>query len=68
VVAEPFTVSLVLRGPAVKDRFLVMDRITGESWWQYGASQESTDNAEQKRMSAERLRELTGWLRDWDLF
>ena len=38
VVAEPYTVSLVIRGPAVKDRFLVMDRKTGESWWQYGAS------------------------------
>jgi hypothetical protein len=68
VVAEPFTVSLVLRGPAIKDRFLVMDRKTGESWWQYGASQESTYDAEQKRMSVERLAELTGWLRDWDLF
>ncbi|MCW2932909.1 MAG: hypothetical protein JWM19_3871 [Actinomycetia bacterium] len=37
VVAEPYTVSLVIRGPAVKDRFLVMDRGTGHSWWQYGA-------------------------------
>ena len=54
VVAEPFTVSLVLRGPAVKDRFLVMDRRTGESWWQYGAAQESADNAEAKHMSLER--------------
>jgi hypothetical protein len=26
--------SLVIRGPAVKDRFLVMDRTTGQSWWQ----------------------------------
>ena len=25
-------------------------------------------SAEQKRMSVERLAELTGWLRDWDLF
>lgn len=68
VVAEPFTVSLVLRGPAVKDRFLVMDRKTGESWWQYGASQETAQSAEQKRMSVERLAELTGWLQDWELF
>lgn len=68
VVAEPFTVSLVLRGPAVKDRFLVMDRKTGESWWQYGASQEIAQSAEQKRMSVERLAELTGWLQDWELF
>lgn len=68
VVAEPCTVSLVLRGPAVKDRFLVMDRKTGESWWQYGASQEIAQSAEQKRMSVERLAELTGWLQDWELF
>jgi len=68
VVAEPFAVSLVLRGPAVKDRFLVMDRKTGESWWQYGASQEPARSAKQKRMSVERLTELTGWLQAWELF
>jgi hypothetical protein len=68
VVAEPFTVSLVIRGPVVKNRFLVMDRKTGESWWQYGASQETAYEAEQKRMSVERLSELTDLLREWDLF
>jgi len=68
VVAEPHTVSLVIRGPAVKDRFLVMDRETGHSWWQYGASQEPGYDAEQKRMSVERLTELTNSLREWDLF
>ena len=68
VVAEPYTVSLVIRGPAVKDRFLVMDRKTGQSWWQYGASQEPGYDAEQKRMSVERLAELTNSLREWDLF
>jgi hypothetical protein len=68
VVAEPYTVSLVLRGPAVKDRFLVMDRKTGQSWWQYGANQEPAYDAEQKRMSVERLAELTTSLREWDLF
>jgi hypothetical protein len=68
VVAEPYTVSLVIRGPAVKDRFLVMDRKTGQSWWQYGASQEPAYDAEQKRMTVERLAELTNFLREWDLF
>jgi len=68
VVAEPYTVSLVIRGPAVKDRFLVMDRKRGQSWWQYGASQEPAYDAEQKRMSVERLAELTTSLREWDLF
>lgn len=68
VVAEPYTVSLVLRGPAVTDRFLVMDRATGQAWWQYGAQQESTESAARKQMSPDRLAELTAWLRDWDLF
>ena len=68
VVAEPYTLSLVIRGPAVKDRFLVMDRKTGQSWWQYGASQEPAYDAEQKCMSVERLAELTNSLREWDLF
>jgi hypothetical protein len=68
VVAEPFTVSLVIRGPAVKDRFLVMDRTTGQSWWQYGAAWESGAQAERKRMSLARLGEVTGWLENWQLF
>ncbi len=68
VVAEPYTVSLVIRGPAVKDRFLVMDRKTGQSWWQYCASHEPAYDAEQKRMTVERLAELTTSLREWDLF
>lgn len=67
VVAEPFTVSLVLRGPAIKDRFLVMDRKTGESWWQYGASHESLTSAAKKQMSLKRLSDLTAWLREWNL-
>ncbi|KDA44530.1 hypothetical protein [Frankia sp. BMG5.23] len=68
VVAEPYTVSLVIRGPAVKERFLVMDRGTGEHWWQYGAEQETAGDAARKRMTRERLDELTGLLREWDLF
>ncbi|KDA40520.1 hypothetical protein E0F15_22700 [Frankia sp. B2] len=68
VVAEPFTVSLVIRGPAVKDRFLVMDRKTGERWWQFGAAQETAAEAARKRLTRDRLDELTTSLREWDLF
>jgi hypothetical protein len=68
VVAEPYTVSLVVRGPAVKDRFLVMDRTTGESWWQYGAAQESPEDAAKKRMLADRVVELTDRLRELNVF
>jgi hypothetical protein len=68
VVAEPHTVSLVVRGPAVKDRFLVMDRKTSESWWQYGAKRESAEDAAKKRMSVERFREMRGLLDEWGVF
>lgn len=68
VVAEPFTVSLVVRGPAVKDKFLVMDRHTGEAWWQFGAKDESAEEAERKRMTPERLQEVRGQLTEWELF
>ena len=66
--AEPHTVTLVIRGPAVKDRFLVMDRYTGEAWWQYGTAKETAADAATKRMSADRFRELRGQLNGWGLF
>ena len=53
VVAEPFTTSLIIRGPAVKDRFLVTDRTTGKAWWQYGAATENPKEAAKKRMTPE---------------
>ncbi|WP_280312679.1 radical SAM protein [Nocardia abscessus] len=68
VVAEPYTVSLVIRGQAIKDKFLVMDRKTGEAWWQYGATQESAEDALRKRMTPARLQELIGSLDGWQLF
>ncbi|WP_433358861.1 hypothetical protein [Streptosporangium sp. CA-115845] len=54
-VAQPDTVSLIVRGPAVKDRFLVTDRATGQVWWQHGAAQESPAEAAAKRMHADRF-------------
>ncbi len=68
VVAEPYTVSLVVRGPAVKDRFLVMDRKTGESWWQYGATQESAEEAAKKQVSIDHVSQVTDKLKEMDLF
>lgn len=52
VTAQPYTTSLIVRGPAVKDRFLVTDRITGQAWWQHGAATESPKEAARKRLSA----------------
>ncbi len=67
VVAEPFTASLVIRGPAVKDKFLVMDRHTNEAWWQFGAKDESENEATAKQMSRARFAEVTGWLEGWKM-
>ncbi|MGH3771107.1 MAG: hypothetical protein ACRDRW_06895 [Pseudonocardiaceae bacterium] len=51
VTAQPYTTSLIIRGPAVKDRFLVTDRTTGQAWWQHGAATEPPDEAARKRMN-----------------
>lgn len=67
VVAEPGTVSVVVRGPAQADRFLVMDNKTGEAWWQYGAAKETPEDAYRKRMAGERFEELVTSLTDWNV-
>ncbi|NEW40161.1 hypothetical protein GV792_15840 [Nocardia cyriacigeorgica] len=67
VVAEPGTVSIVLRGPAMADRFLVMDSATGQAWWQYGAAKETPDDAYRKRMTRERFDALVTSLTDWNV-
>lgn len=66
-VAEPHTVSLIVRGPALKNRFLVSDRETGRAWWQYGAAQEAQDEAERKRMSRTRIDQVLSGLAEWDI-
>lgn len=66
-VAEPHTVTLIARGPALKDRFLVSDRNTGRAWWQYGAANEEPAEAEKKRMSEARLNQLLTDLAEWDI-
>ena len=56
VVAQPYTVTLIARGPAAKDRFLVTDRHTGRTWWQFGAAREDPAEAARKRMSRAQAR------------
>lgn len=51
VIAEPNTISLVFRGPSEKDKFIVMDRETKKSWWQYRATLESEEEKEKKKMT-----------------
>ena len=67
VQAEADTISLLLRGPATSDRFLILDREAGGSFWVYGAARESAEQRASKRMSATdidqtvaRVREVLG--------
>lgn len=56
----PNTVSLVIRGPAEKERSIITDRETGKMWWRYGEHAETPERRRDKRMSVEdyiRLRE-----------
>ena len=57
VTAHGQAVTLIVRGPAVKDRFVVTDRLTGKAWWQYGANTESPQAADAKHMSPQHLSE-----------
>lgn len=49
--AEADTISLLVRGPSAKDRFLILDAATGGSFWVYGAAQESAEQRSSKRLT-----------------
>nr|WP_230416660.1 hypothetical protein [Micromonospora tarapacensis] len=63
VTAHGETVTLIVRGPAAKERFVVTDRTTGQAWWQYGAASETPQAAAAKRMSGSQLRDRIAALR-----
>ena len=67
VIAEPYTVSLIVRGPSVKDRFLVMDRATNQAWWQHGMVQETQDVRAAKVMAPGYLRKVRTKLSELDI-
>ncbi|WP_327749782.1 hypothetical protein [Streptomyces europaeiscabiei] len=56
VSAEAGTLSLVLRGPAVKDSFRIIETDRSSSFTVKGAAQETSEERAAKRMSDERLR------------
>ena len=56
--AKPNTVSIVIRGPAVKDRFLIIDKLTGKKWWEYGRECETIEEIKRKQVSIKHLKTL----------
>lgn len=68
LVAEENTVSLVIRGPAVKDYSFLVDTKTGERMYHFGADKESPEKEARRKMTPETLRDLSVKFREWDLF
>lgn len=59
--AEADTISLLVRGPAAKDRFLILDAAAEKnSFWVYGAANESPEQQASKRLTPEQLAETIG--------
>lgn len=64
VTASPKTISLVARGPSNKPTFVIADRVTGRVWTQTGAANETSEQRQQKMMSAGDYREVMNLLTD----
>ncbi|MFB9686095.1 hypothetical protein [Amycolatopsis plumensis] len=55
VQAEADTISLLVRGPAAKQRFLILDAAAGSFFWVHGAAQESPEQRASKRLTPDQL-------------
>ncbi|MFI5721534.1 hypothetical protein [Streptomyces cyaneofuscatus] len=67
VAAEPETLTLTVRGPAQKDRMLIVDREQGTSWWQYGVQHEDPADVALRRLTDDQLTETERLLREQGL-
>jgi len=56
--AEANTVSVIIRGPAVKDRFLIFEKLTNKKWWEYGRGSETIEEIKRKQVSIEHIKNL----------
>lgn len=55
---EPNTVSFFIRGPAIKDRFLIMDKRINKKWWEYGRESETFEEIKNKSIPISQLKIL----------
>jgi len=66
--AMPDTVSFMIRGPAVKDRFLIIDKKVNKKWWEYGRESETIEEIKNKSISEKELKRLRDKLYKMNLF
>lgn len=67
VKAEEGTVSLLLQGPPMKERFMVVDKKIGKHWWEYCTEKETYEERQRKQMPRARLEMLIEKLKNWNI-
>ncbi|MBS0031788.1 hypothetical protein ACTJJ0_32650 [Chitinophaga sp. 22321] len=66
--AEADGVSLIIRGPSLKEKMIILDKDTGESWWQYGAANDLTAaHKKNAKITLEEYKEIVSFLREHNL-
>lgn len=55
-IAPPDTISLIIRGPAVKHQAIITNKATKEISWRHGEKAESSERRKQVRMSLDRYK------------
>ncbi len=55
VQAEADTISLLIRGPSAKQRFLILDAAVGGFFWVHGAAEESPEQRASKRLTPDQF-------------
>lgn len=56
--AQPNTITVMIRGPALKDRFLIMDKKTNKKWYEYGRESETIEEIKRKSINIQGLKKL----------
>lgn len=58
IAAQKDTVSLFVRGPALRDRFLIMDKKAEKTWWEYGRESETIEEINSKSLSPKKFKNI----------
>lgn len=61
-ITTPGTVSIFLRGPAEKDRSVIMDKATQTFWWRFSKTEESAERRQEKTMTQAHIDEFRATL------
>jgi hypothetical protein len=68
LLAEPDTISVMLRGPAMKEKMLILDKDLNESWWQFGEANDKTEEDKKNtKLSYDEYQSITGYLREKEI-